>query len=234
MIELLLDFQLHLMTNHFRHLADLDAHWARTWTLHSWIWAIVVKIRKMSLDRRDNLLRLVVQDFQIFSRFQREDRGALDVLLQPYDVEEPTEVEKPVVALTEYDDGSAVRVRERPGPDNAGCRDVFSHTLGFLFKGTASYKTLKENTEMIELVYDFQLHLLYQDFLRLREANYFRAHFIPVLQIRDVIIIRTTFCIMMSSVATSFFYRACRIWFKIECPEHDVGQFPFVLMSGME
>ena len=30
---------------------------------------------------------------------------------------------------------------------------------------------------MIELVYDFQLHLLYQDFLRRREANYFRARF---------------------------------------------------------
>ena len=67
MNELIHDFELHLMQQHYLRMDELDSSWTRGKTIHSWIWGILKKVSKMSLPDRETLHLRFVGDYKKYS-----------------------------------------------------------------------------------------------------------------------------------------------------------------------
>ena len=67
MNELIHDFELHLMQQHYLRMDELDSSWTRGKTIHSWIWGILKKVSKMSLPNRERLHLRFVGDYKKYS-----------------------------------------------------------------------------------------------------------------------------------------------------------------------
>ena len=67
MNEMIHDFELHLMQQHYLRMDEQDSSWTRGKTIHSWIWGILKKVSKMSLPDRERLHLRFVGDYKKYS-----------------------------------------------------------------------------------------------------------------------------------------------------------------------
>ena len=67
MNELIHDFELHLLQQHYVRLDEEDSCWTRGKSLHLWIWGILKKVYKMKTSERNTLHLRFVGDYKKYS-----------------------------------------------------------------------------------------------------------------------------------------------------------------------
>ena len=67
MNELIHDFELHVLQQHYIRNVEDDSAWTRGKTIHSWIWGILKKVHKMKTPQRQKLHLLFVGDYKKYS-----------------------------------------------------------------------------------------------------------------------------------------------------------------------
>ena len=67
MNELIHDFELHLLQQHYVRLDEEDSCWTRGKTIHSWIWGILKKVSKMNMLEKQTLHLRFVGDYEKYS-----------------------------------------------------------------------------------------------------------------------------------------------------------------------
>ena len=84
MNELIHDFELHLLQQHYLRMDEEDSSWTRGKTIHSWIWGILKKVSKMSLPDRDTLHLHFVGNYK---KYYLNPSGRIDPVHHDVDVD---------------------------------------------------------------------------------------------------------------------------------------------------